>query len=135
VRQDRTKIEEQVRDRDETSNEAVFALIHTDRRHARTFTLSGWRRRPRNLIFLDGEGRQTALALGTPASTVIILLLVSIVSVPISAISPILTIAIIPVTISLALTVLLAISTISLALTVAAAAATRAAGAFSAWWG
>lgn len=140
VRQDRTKIEEQDRDHDKTSNEAFFALIHTDRRHARTFTLSGWRRRPRNLIFLDGGGRQTALAVGTPAATMVVLLLVSVVTVSISAISILIPpIAIIPVTtITISVSVALPLAPVTvplaIAITVAATATTRAAGAFSAWW-
>jgi hypothetical protein len=105
-----------------TSDQATkqfFVLIHTDGRHARTFTLSYWRRGPRNIIFLEGNGRQAALAVGAPAETMDILLLVLIIAVPISTIS-------IPVTILVTVAVPVAITvSVSVTITVAAVAA---------WW-
>jgi hypothetical protein len=119
-----------------------FVLILTDGRHARTITLSDWRRGPRNIFFLEGDGRQAALAVGAPAATMVVLLLVSKITVPISAISILIpTVAIIPVTISVsvsvssvAVAVPLAITVSSVTITVTAAAATGTAGAISAWW-
>jgi uncharacterized oligopeptide transporter (OPT) family protein len=113
-----------------TSDQATkqfFDLIHTDGRHAITFTLSYWRRGPRNIIFLEGNGRQAALAVGAPAETMDILLLVSIIAVPISTISiPIPTVGDIPVTILVTVAVPVAITvSVSVTITVAAVAA---------WW-
>jgi len=136
VRQNQTKIEERSRDSEETSNEAVFALISTDGRHARIFTLSGWKWRPRNVILLVRSGGTTAPAIRAPATTMLIPLFVPRLAISISAVSiPFLTVAAIciPVTIPIPITVLFTVS-VSITLTVAATAATRATRAISAWW-
>jgi hypothetical protein len=151
VRQDRTKIKEHGRDSDDTSNEAIFALIHTDRRHARIFTLSRWKRRPRDVIILERTWRAAALAFGAPASTMVVPLLVPSVTVSISAVSIlilILTLALALYIPSVAIAIPLTVTTVTVLLTVAVAvsvsipiavsltatAATRATGAVSAWW-
>jgi hypothetical protein len=117
-----------------------------DWRHARIFTLSVGTGRPRDVILLVRSGGWAALAVGTPAATVVVPLLVPYVTVSIiPAVSIpipilILTVAIhIPVTISVALTititVLLTVTVpVSLTITVTAATATGATGTISAWW-
>jgi hypothetical protein len=122
----------------------VHELIRTDGRHARIFTLSGWKRRPRNVVLLFRRGRTTALAVGALATTMITPLLVPNIAISISAVPiPVPTVAIyllVTITIPIAVTTILFAVTVTvlvplpLAITVAAAATTRAAGAVSARW-
>jgi hypothetical protein len=140
VRQNQTEIEERSRDSEETSNEAVFALISTDGRHARIFTLSGWKWRPRNVILLVRSGGTTAPAVRAPATTMLIPLLVPRITISISAVSiPFLTVAAIRIPVTIPITVLFTVAvsvfvTLTVAITVAATAATRTTRAVSAWW-
>jgi hypothetical protein len=145
VRQNQTKIEDLSRDSEETSNEAGFPLISTDGRHARIFTLSGWKWRPRNVILLVRSGGTTAPAVRAPATTMLIPLFVPRIAISISAVSILfLTVSAIyiPVTIPIPITVLWVLFTVTVsvsvtftvAITVAATTATRATRAVSAWW-
>jgi hypothetical protein len=107
-------------------------------RHARIFTLSGWKWRPRNIILLVRSGGTAAPALWAPRATTIILLLVPRIAIFFSAVSiPFLTVTVyIPVTIPIPVlfTVTAVFITFTVAITVAATAATRTTRAVSAWW-